>query len=214
MEATKIIIVEDEPLFSEMLCRTLSGVPSIKVLETTDNGETAIRLAMERKPDVMLVDIELKGELDGIESALLIKKKDPQIGIVILSVHSDRRYITSLPLENCQGWAYLLKQTVPDIDTVRKAIEATKAGMIMLDPAIFRGLQPKKGSVVERLNPRLREVLSLVAEGHNNDSIAKILNVSPKTVENYMNAIYQELSISGEPNINMRVKAAMIYVQQ
>ena len=103
METTRVVVVDDEALFRELLCRTLSAEPGLEVVGEAEDGETAIRLARQEKPDVVLMDIELPGELDGMEAALQIKKERPQTGIVVLSVHSERHYVTSLPLEDIQG---------------------------------------------------------------------------------------------------------------
>ena len=78
------------------------------------------------------MDIELPGDIDGIEAAIQIKEELPETGIVILSAHDDRRYVTRLPLEKRPGWAYLLKQTARDVATVMRAIEASMDGMVML----------------------------------------------------------------------------------
>jgi hemolysin D len=122
MEKTRLLVVDDEALFRELLCRTLSAEPELEVIGVAGDGETAVQLARKEKPDVVIMDIELPGKLDGIEAALQIKKERPQTGIVVLSAHSERRYVTSLPLEDIQGWAYLLKQTAPDLATVVRAI--------------------------------------------------------------------------------------------
>ena len=109
MEPTRLVIVEDEPLFRELLMRTLSAEQGLEIVGTADSGEAAVRIAGDMQPDVVLMDIELSGQIDGVEAAVQIKRARPQTGIVILSVHSDRRYVTSLPLDETKGWAYLLK---------------------------------------------------------------------------------------------------------
>ena len=213
MQTTRLIVVDDEPLFRELLCRTLSAEQGLQVVGEAGDGETAIRLAKQEKPDVVIMDIELPGKLDGIEAALQIKRERPQTGIVILSVHSERRYVTSLPLETIQGWAYLLKQTAPDLATVVRAIQGSKAGMVVLDPAVVSNLRPKQGSALARLNPRHQEVLELLAQGYNNAAIAQLLKLSRKSVETYINAIYQELHLSHEQDIHARVKATLLYLE-
>ena len=104
MGATKILIVEDEPLFSELLRRTLCAEPGFEVVGVARDGETAVRLARESEADAVLMDIELLGGDDGIEAALKIKAERPQTGIVILSAHKERRYVTSLPLQEGPVW--------------------------------------------------------------------------------------------------------------
>ncbi len=213
MKKTSLIVVEDEALFRELLTSNLSNEPTLEVIAEAEDGEAAIRLARELQPDVMLMDIELKGNMDGIESALQIKKEREQTGIVILSSHKDRRYINSVPLDSSTGWAYLLKQTVSDITTIVRAIEATKDGMLMLDPAIARDLVPKENTAIAQLSKRHLEVLELIAQGYNNAAIADKLSLSVKSIETYINVIYQELALSGEPNIHNRVKASLLYLR-
>jgi len=213
MDTIKIILVEDEALFRELLGRTLSTESGLEVVGEAEDGETAIRLVEKNKPDVVLMDIELSGDLDGIEAALQIKKKTPHIGIVILSVHEDRRYVTSLPLENSGGWAYLLKQTVPDLATIVRAIEGSKNGMLVLDPTMVKSLRPKQDSVLAKLTTRQHEVLELMAQGYNNNAIAERLTLSNRSVETYINAIYQELHLSNEPDIHARVRATLLYLE-
>ena len=213
MEKTRLLVVDDEALFRQLLCRTLSAEPGMEVVGVAGDGETAVQLARKEKPDVVIMDIELPGKLDGIEAALQIKKERPQTGIVILSAHSERRYVTSLPLEDIKGWAYLLKQTAPDLATVVRAIEGSKAGMVVLDPTVVAGLRPRQGSAIARLNPRHQEVLGLLAQGYSNTAIAQLLKLSRKSVETYINAIYQELHLSHEHDIHARVKATLIYLE-
>jgi DNA-binding NarL/FixJ family response regulator len=210
---TILIVVDDEPLFRELLCSTLSARQDLEVAGVAGDGESAVLLARKEKPDVVLMDIEMPGKIDGIEAALQIKKERPQTGVVILSAHSERRYVTSLPLEDMQGWGYLLKQTAPDLATVVRAIQGSKAGMVVLDPSVVSGLRPRQGSPVARLNPRHQEVLELMAQGYSNAAIARLLKLSRKSVETYINVIYQELQLSHEEDIHARVKATLLYLE-
>ena len=212
MAVTRVMVVEDEPLFRDLLTRTLASESGLEVVGIAEDGEAAVKLFKEVRPDVVLMDIELPGEIDGIDAALEIKEASPLTGIVILSVHSDRRYVTSLPLENGRGWAYLLKQTVPDLAMVVRAIEGTKVGMLVLDPAIVRSLRPRKGSTFARLTARQQEVLELMSQGYNNAAIAERLGLSEKSVETYINVIYQSLGLSNEQEINARVRATLLYL--
>ena len=214
METTKVLIVDDQLFFSEMLKRTLSTEPGLEIVGVAYDGETAVQVARETTPDAVIMDIELPGELDGIDAGLQIKQERPQTGIVILSVHNDRRYITSLPMGGTMGWSYLLKQTVPDIATVVRAIQGSINGMEVLDPAVIRSLQPKEGSAVMQLTPRLREVLEFIAQGYSNNTIAEQLTLTEKTVETYIGTIYHQLNLTGEPDIHARVKATILYLEE
>lgn len=212
-EKIRVAVVEDEALFRGMLVDVLSRQVGLEVMDTAEDGEQAIALARKVKPDVMLMDIELAGEMDGIEASLAIKKESPEIGIVILSAHDDPLYVTSLPLGESGGWSYLLKQTARDVATVVQAIEGCARGMVVMDPAVMAKLHPREGSVVIRLTPRQQEVLRLLAEGLSNAAIARHLVLEERSVESYINIIYQHLGLSGEPEINMRVKAALAFLK-
>jgi DNA-binding NarL/FixJ family response regulator len=213
METIKVLIVDDQDFFSEMLRRTLAAEPGLEVVGVARDGELALRLAREMAPDVVLMDIEMPGELDGIEAGLLIKGERPQTGIVILSAHKDQEYIVSLPLEKSSGWSYLLKQSVPDLDTVVRAIQGSTRGLVVLDPEVVASLRPKQGSLLARLTPAQRHVLELLAQGYSNAAIGQRLTLTEKSVETYIHTIYQQLELVSLQDINARVRATLIYLQ-
>lgn len=214
VKTTKVLIVEDEVLFSELLYRTLSEELELIVVGVARDGETAVQLARELEPDVVLTDIELPGGMDGIEAATRIKCERPQTGIVILSMHNDRRFLTSMSPEKAYGWSYLLKKSVPDLATVVRTIQGSANGMVVLDPAVVQTLVPKRDSTVAKLSPRQLEVLELIAQGFNNAAIARQLTLTERSVETYIHAIYQELQISNENDVNGRVKATLFYLDE
>ncbi len=83
-KSVRLIVADDEALFRELLCRTLSAEAGLEVVGVVGDGESAVRLARQEKPDVVIMDIEMPGKLDGIEAALKIKKERPQSGIVMI----------------------------------------------------------------------------------------------------------------------------------
>lgn len=209
----RILIVEDEHLFADLLKRTLSNEPGLEVVAVAYDARSALEIAGDYEPDAVLMDIELPGGMDGIEAAIQIKQARPETGVVILSAHSDRRYITSLPLKESSGWAFLLKQTIPDVAAVVRAIEGSIHGMMVLDPLFVTGLHPRQGSALALLTPRRRQVLEQIAQGYNNAAIAETLVITEKSVETYINAIYQDLGVSREQGTNSRVRATLIYLE-
>jgi DNA-binding NarL/FixJ family response regulator len=196
-----------------MLRHALDAEPGLDVVGVATDGESAVAMAAEKNPDAVIMDIELPGEMDGIDAALKIKERRLDTGIVILSVHKDRRYVSSFPLSETDGWAYLLKQNVPDMASVLRAIQGSVDGMVVLDPEVVESLQPERGSSAAKLTPRHRQVLELIAQGFNNTSIAQRLTLTEKSVETYINAIYQVLQIPGEEGVHSRVKATLVYLE-
>ena len=107
-----------------MLRRTLAAEPGLDVVGVAKDGESAVEMAAKVDSDAVIMDIELLGEMDGIDAALKIKEMRLDTGIVILSMHKDRRYVSSLPLSETHGWAYLLKQNVPEMASVLRRSRA------------------------------------------------------------------------------------------
>lgn len=216
MEKVRLLIVDDQVFFTELLWSTLKDEVGIDVVGVAHDGDTAIQLARETLPDAVLMDIELPGTaevVNGIEAGKRIKRERPQTGIVILSMHNDRRYLASLPLEESLGWSYLLKQSVINIDMLVHAIKGSSTGMSVVDPAVLAKLRPNPGSALAELRPSLRRVLSLIAQGFSNAAIAERLSLTERTVEAYISNIYQALDVSSERDLHARVRATLIFLR-
>jgi len=213
VEQKRILIVEDQPLFSQLLQAAVSSVPNMEVVGVAKDGEAALALFRKESPEAVLMDIELPGELDGIDTALAIRKEDPKIGVVFLSAHMESGFLSSLPNELSSGWAYLLKQSVPDMDTVTRAIMGAIHGMVVLDPELVKALGSKVDSAIAQLPHRHQQILGLVAEGFSNAAISRTLSLAEKTIETYLTRIYQSLGLSEEPDHHLRVRAATLYLQ-
>jgi DNA-binding NarL/FixJ family response regulator len=209
----KVMIVEDEGLFRDMLKISLGSVPNLEVVEAVSDGNRAIETAGRLRPDVILMDIELGSEPNGIAAGRAIKQEHPEIGIVILSSHRERQYLSLVAAEESSGWSYLLKQSVSDAGALARAVEGAASGLVVMDPTVVNSMKPRKGSITSGLTPRQQEVLSMMAQGYNNAAIAEKLVLGTKSVENYINAIYQELSLSHNGPLHPRVQAVLNYVK-
>ena len=100
-----------------------------------------------------------------------------------------------------------------DASSLVRAIEGSAAGLVVMDPSVVNGMKPRSGSVTPRLTPRQQEVLSMMAQGYNKTSIADKLVLGTKSVENYINAIYQEMSLSHDGTHHPRVQAVLRYIR-
>ena len=208
----KLLIVEDEGLFRDMLKITLSSLPNMEVVGAVSNGSAAVQSAGELAPDVILMDIELGSEPNGIDAGRAIRREHPEIGIIILSAHKEREYVNLIASEEFFGWSYVLKQTVTDAEALVRAIEGAASGLVVMDPGVVNSMKPRKGSLTAGLTPRQQEVLAMMAQGYNNAAIAGELVLTEKSVETYINAIYQELGVSREHGIHPRVTATLAYL--
>ena len=210
----RIVIVEDNALFRDLLRRELAGQKTLEVVGSVSDGESAIQVSRELSPDVVIMDIILAGRLSGIEAARQIKAERPQTGILVLSSHKDKEYLASVPFREATGWSYLLKQSVADVDTLVRAVEGSARGLMVVDPEVVAGLLPVEGSQLAGLGPRHLEVLGLMAQGYNNAAIGTRMSLTTKSVENYISVIFHELLLSDEDEIHARVKATLIYLDE
>lgn len=209
---TKVMIVEDQGLFRNLLQTSLASLPNLEVVGAVGDGNAAIRMAREKRPHVILMDIELGSDPDGIDAGHEIRKHLPNAGIVLLSIHRNKAFIDRLQAEQAGGWSYLLKDSVSNLDTLNRALEGSASGLMVLDPLLVESLKPKLSTPLGALTPRQLDVLKLMAEGYSNAGIAEKLVIGEKSVENYINAIYQQLLSSRDEPRHLRVTATLYYL--
>lgn len=211
----RTMIVEDEGLFRDLIKTALQQcAPEIEVVGAFADAETALAQCVSLRPDIALLDIELGRGLNGIELGLRLRSLLPRIGIVLLSNHRNPQVLTAVPSDVICGWSYLIKKDVADLDTLLRAIQGAADGLVVLSPALLRHPGLRTDHPLQRLTPRQRQILALIAQGYSNAAITEKLNLSPKTVANYINALYQELGIDPEDTtIHPRMRAALLYLE-
>lgn len=207
-----ILIVEDDSLLRDLLKLYLDSQVDLNVVGAVADGESAIEYANRLNPDVVLMDIELGNEPNGIAAGKTIKEAHEHMGMIILSSHKERKYLDLIAADELTGWSYLLKQSVSDVGILVRAIEGAASGLVVMDPLVVNGMKPQKGSRTAGLTPRQQDVLALIAQGYNNSAIAENLDVGIRTVENHINAIYEELAISHDGRLHLRVQAVLRYI--
>jgi DNA-binding NarL/FixJ family response regulator len=209
------MIVEDEDLYRDLLRIALSQQPNLEVVGVFGDGESALAAAQQLNPRVAVLDIELPGGLNGVQLGLRLRRLLPELGVVLLSNHGDPEFVASLPADVLAGWSYLQKKSVSDVAVLQRAIFGATTGMVMLDPNLVIGMRPRAGGLLERLTPRQQEILAFIAQGFTNRAIAGRLHLAEKSVENQINALYQQLEIDrNETDIHLRVRAVLIYMQE
>jgi two-component system, NarL family, response regulator NreC len=190
----RILLADDHQILREGLAALLEKQPGWQVVEEAADGRTAVQLALKLKPDIVVMDIGLP-ELNGIEAARQIAAAAPEVKIIALSMHADRRFIKGMLTAGASG--YLLKYSASQ-DLVR-AIHTVMAGKVYLSLEVagivvadFKASSPDT-SAFAVLTPKEREVLQLFAEGKITRQIAAVLNVSVKTVEAYRRQLMDKL---------------------
>ena len=209
MSATRVVIIEDEPLFRQLLKAQLSSDPEIEVVGEGASGEEAIELAEALTPEVMLMDIEMGDGITGIQAGHTIKSRRPTMGIVLLSNHKSKQFIV-----NSGGWSYLLKRNVRDIETVARAVKGAAWGMIVIDPQLTDALKPRSDSALSQLEARDVKILELIAQGFTDKAISEELVIDVKTVQQRFKGIADSLGVERGPNVDPRVAAVRAYLEQ
>jgi two-component system invasion response regulator UvrY len=190
----RLLVVDDHELVRIGLRQILADYPAIQVAGEAADGETALRLNRELRPDVVLLDVSLPG-LSGFEVTTRLKQASPAVGIVILTVHEQAPYPTQL-LE-AGASAYLTKgcpatELVQAIHTVARG--GRHIGSRVAQQMALNLLPGRSASPFEGLSAREMEVLLLLAEGHKVSEIADLMHLSPKTVATYKYRIYDKLN--------------------
>ena len=213
--ATRVLVVDDEPLFRELVTSTLSATGIIEVVGAVGSGLDAIEMAERTAPDVVVMDIELGSEPDGIRAAHQIKAANPAIGIVIVSMHRERQYLAALPSQRAAGWSYLLKRSIREPQTLIRAIEGAARGLVTMDPAVLEDLRPRRRSSLELLSEEQLSVLAKMSAGYADTAIARDLGVSESVVRRVVESVYRTLGVDGDgEGVDPRVRATLLYMRE
>jgi len=194
----RVLLADDHKIVREGLRALLNTKPGIEVVAEADNGLTALELAREVMPDVVIMDVTMP-DLNGIEAAHRLITEFSDIKVIALSMHSDHRLVSGMLAVGASG--YLLKDCA--FEELEKAIHTAVADDIYLSPRITRTVinhhvrnpSPYKSLVFSVLTARERQILQLLAEGKNTKQMAACFNISIKTVEAHRKHIMKKLNI-------------------
>lgn len=210
-----VLVVEDESLYRDMLGRSLSQEPGIRIVGAYGEPYGVLTDHAVLKADAAIIDIELSSDLNGFELALRLRQLSPQLGIVLLSNIREEAFIAAMRRRQMTGWAYLLKRSVNDLATLVRAIKGAVEGMIVVDPELASALEPRPSTSLATLTRRQQDILGLMAQGYSNQAIAERLGIAVKSVENHVRELLGRLEVdSSDPQIHPRVAAVLRYLYE
>jgi DNA-binding NarL/FixJ family response regulator len=212
----RAVIAEDAVLLREGLLRLLAE-GGFEVMEAVSDGEALLRAVERHRPDVCIVDVRMPPTFsdEGVRASLVIRRQFPEVAILLLSQYVEERYAVDLLAGDSRGIGYLLKDRVADVGDFLEALRRVAAGGAALDPEVVTQLLVRSGrqDPLDGLSPREKEVLSLMAEGRTNGSIAEALVVTEGAVEKHVTSIFHKLEMPPADQAHRRVLAVLRYLE-
>ena len=212
----RVLLADDHTIVRQGVRMCLEAMGDIDVVAEAEDGQTAVQLAVQLRPDVAVVDLTMP-RLNGVDAIRQIKRDAPEVEVVVLSVHDSEAYVVQALRAGAAG--YVLKRNAAT--ELVAAIRAAQDGQAYLHPSIARRVIDDYLSRIrsdeevsephERLTPREREVLQLAAEGHTTRAIAGLLCLSTKTVEHHRASLMTKLGLHGQTElVKYAIRAGLV----
>ena len=215
-EPLRIVIGEDDVLLREGVARLLDDV-GMEVVARAGDADDFLRKTLAHRPDVAVVDVQMppRREDDGLQAAMTLRERLPEIGVLVLSQFYEESYALNLIGDRAQGVGYLLKERVADVDAFVDAVERVAAGGSALDPEIVGRMLGRRRThgPLDDLTPREREVLAAMAEGKSNRGIAESFVITETAVEKNVTRIFNKLGLGQSTTEHRRVLAVLTYLR-
>jgi DNA-binding NarL/FixJ family response regulator len=211
--ALRVVIADDHPLFLRGLEACLRGTTGIDLVETVTTGDAAVAavLAADDRIDVVVMDLHMDG-LNGIEATRRIVERRPSVGVLVLTMVDDDDAVFAALRAGARG--YLLKGA--DEEDLLRAIRAVADGEAVFGPGVAQRVlsylshapTASRHRAFPQLTPREREIVALIADGLGNQAIARRLDLSPKTVMNYVSNVFTKLHVADRAEMIIRAREA------
>lgn len=211
----RIVIAEDSVLLREGLTRLLADAGE-EIVAAVGDAEAAKAAVADLAPEIVVMDVRMPPSHtdEGIRAALSIRRSHPDVAVLVLSQYVEQHYATELLAGDTAGVGYLLKDRIADVGDFIDAVRRVGDGGTALDPEVVSHLlaRSRRKTPLERLTPREREVLQLMAEGRSNGAIASELVVSDGAIEKHVSSIFAKLDLPPADTDHRRVLAVLRYL--
>ncbi|MFE7672253.1 response regulator [Streptomyces albidoflavus] len=212
----RVILAEDSTLLREGLVRLLVE-EGHEVLAAVGTAESLLSEVAANPPDVVVTDIRMPPTHtdEGVRAAVEIRRRHPQVGVLVLSQYLERTYAAQLLADGAERVGYLLKDRVAQVEEFLDALERVHAGGAAIDPEIVRRLvvRTTRTDPLARLTPRESSVLKALAEGLTNAAIARRLHLSVSSVEKSLQSVFDKLELEQTTGYSRRVLAVLRHLE-
>ena len=212
----RVIVAEDSTLLREGLVRLLVD-EGHDVIASVGDADALLAAVEQDRPDIVVTDVRMPpGHSDeGLRAALIIRDRWPDVAVLVLSQYVENRYAAELISGSGGKVGYLLKDRVAQVDEFLDTLDRVADGGTAFDPEVVRQLlsRTSRSNPLERLTPRERDVLELMAQGLTNARIAADLYISVSSVEKHINAVFDKLGLTNSIGMSRRVMAVVAYLR-
>jgi DNA-binding NarL/FixJ family response regulator len=211
----RIVIAEDDPLLREGLALLLRA-ESLDVVATAGDADELLTALDEHRPDVAIVDVRMPPTHtdEGIRAAVEARRRRPDLAVLVLSAYVEQSFATELLAGGAARLGYLLKERVGRVEEFLGALHRVADGGTAIDPEVVAQLfaRTRPDARLDRLSPREREVLALMAEGLGNTAIGERLVVTDGAVHKHIRSIFAKLDLPPDDRADRRVTAVLRYL--
>jgi DNA-binding NarL/FixJ family response regulator len=208
----RVVLADDHPMYRYGLGAILEQAESVDVVANVGGGNELVRAAAHHRPDVVVTDLSMP-DLDGVEATRLLLKQQPELAVLVLTMHEDDEHVFAALRAGARG--YLLKGAGGE-EIVNAVVAVSSGDAVYGGPvarrivAFFAGTDEESPGVraFPDLTPREREVLELLAEGRRNHEIARSLTMSEKTVRNHVSQVLMKLHVPDRTAAALRARDA------
>jgi DNA-binding NarL/FixJ family response regulator len=209
------VIADDALLIREGIAGMLRRFGHQVVAAVGDAPALSAAVAAEQ-PDIVVTDVRMPPGFsdEGLQAAIALRTADPKLPVLVLSQYVEQTYAAELiDSGHPAGLGYLLKDRIGEVTEFVEALEQVAAGRTVVDPEVVRQLLGRRRDPVQRLTPREREVLALMAEGRSNIAIARTLVVSEAAVAKHIGSLLMKLDLPPDADDHRRVRAVLAYLR-
>jgi DNA-binding NarL/FixJ family response regulator len=209
----RVVILEDNPILAEGL-GLLLGNSGFDVVAVAGDADGFAKVMSDQQPDIAIVDVRLPPTFtdEGLRAAIEARRVRPGLPVLVFSQYVEEIYAAELLAAGSEGVGYLLKDRVSRVDEFLEAVRRVAAGGTVLDPEVVSQLMVKRSSPLDRLTPREREVLALMAEGLGNTAIAEKLVISEGAVHKHVGNVFLKLDLPPTDSGHRRVLAVLAHL--